>query len=101
MNTPLLDEWRKGVEKRFIVWALSRDDDWWEEGQGHVSIWDIRIMIDFFKEELSFLLHQSYEQGKRNGKQKMLIKVVQWMNKQGYEGLQEEFVNALTKEEKV
>ena len=59
---------------------------------------EISIRID---RALRKIISQSYEQGKRDGKQKMLIKVVQWMNKQGYEELQEEFVNALTKEENV
>lgn len=40
------------LEKKFITWALARDDDWWEEGQGHISIWDVRVMLDFFKQEL-------------------------------------------------
>lgn len=49
------------LEKRFINWALARDDDWWEEGQGHISIWDVRVMLGFFKEENSHLLSQIKE----------------------------------------
>src|SRR3989337_3325766 len=50
-NPQTKQQWEE-IEKRFIAWALARDDDWWEEGQGHISIWDVRIMLDFFKQEL-------------------------------------------------
>lgn len=39
------------MEKRFVKWAEARDDVWWEEGQGHISIWDVRVMLDFVAEE--------------------------------------------------
>src|SRR5687768_14967079 len=32
----------EGMEERFIKWAEARDDDWWEDGNGAVSIWDVR-----------------------------------------------------------
>ena len=41
------------MEKRFVTWALARDDDWWQEGHGAVSIWDVRIMLDFMVKELA------------------------------------------------
>lgn len=40
-------------EQKFIKWAEARDDDWWENGQGHFSIWDFRIILDFFLPEIS------------------------------------------------
>ena len=45
--------WEEDIEKRFIKWAEERDDDWWENEQERISIWDFRIMFDFFKEEFS------------------------------------------------
>ena len=80
MTTPLPEEWSKRFDKDFPLVLGNK--------------YSIANEIKWF---IRSLLLQSYEQGKRE----MLIKVVQWMNKQGYEGLQEEFVNALTKEEKV
>ncbi len=52
-NPTSQEPWEKDIEKRFIQWAQSRDDDWWENGQGHICIWDFRIMLDFFQQELS------------------------------------------------
>lgn len=43
----------KDQEERFLEWAEARDDDWWDNGTGAISIWDFRIMQDFIKEELS------------------------------------------------
>lgn len=45
------------IEERFIKWAEARDDDWWED-QARISIWDFRIMNDFFKEELDSLAQE-------------------------------------------
>ena len=42
----------KTIEERFIKWAEARDDDWWED-QARIDIWDFRIMLDFFKDELA------------------------------------------------
>ena len=42
----------KKLEAEFIKWAEARDDDWWEKGEGHFSVWDVRIMLEFFKEIL-------------------------------------------------
>lgn len=44
-------------EKRFLKWVETRDDDWWED-QARISIWDFRIMQDFFKEEIDSSLAQ-------------------------------------------
>ena len=46
-----MNDWE--LEKRFIVWAESRDDDWWNDGNGSCNIWDVRIMLDFVKRELA------------------------------------------------
>lgn len=40
------------LEKEFIAWAEARDDDWWENGT-RISIWDFRVMLDFFLPKLA------------------------------------------------
>ena len=74
MNKGDISNWREGQERRFIAWALARDDDWWEEGNGHISIWDFRIMQDFFDEELQLqreqirgYLKEQYDEAKDSG----------------------------------
>ena len=37
-------------EGRFLKWVEARDDDWWED-QARISIWDFRIMQEFFLED--------------------------------------------------
>lgn len=37
----------KNWEKRFMDWVSQRDDDWWEDQQ-RISIWDIRVVKEFF-----------------------------------------------------
>mgnify|MGYP001578254119 FL=1 len=50
------------------------------------------------RKTINEIVHQSYEQGKKE----MGEKTIEWMTKQGYEGLQKEFNNSLTyQEEKV
>lgn len=44
---------RKQIEEKFMEWVKERDDDWWEDGQGHFSIWDVRVMIDFIQHILN------------------------------------------------
>jgi hypothetical protein len=56
----LIAEREKEQEKRFIAWANSRDDDWWEDGQ-RFGIWDFRIMQEFFKEDYRLTLQQTRE----------------------------------------
>lgn len=62
----------KEQEERFIAWTLARDDDWWEEGHGHFSIWDFRIIQEFFKEEITNALNQEREL-KEEFKQKLNV----------------------------
>lgn len=42
---------RQEQEKRFLKWVESRDDDWWED-EARISIWDFRVMQEFFNEDL-------------------------------------------------
>lgn len=51
---------RQAQERRFIAWVEARDDDWWED-QERISIWDFRIMQDFFKEDFKSLLQEIRE----------------------------------------
>lgn len=48
-------------EKRFLEWVKARDDDWWED-EARISIWDFRIMQEFFKEEITNALNQQREE---------------------------------------
>lgn len=54
-------------EKRFLEWVKARDDDWWDEEydgdkSSRLSIWDFRVMQEFFKEEITNALNQQREQ---------------------------------------
>ena len=45
-------------EKRFLEWVKARDDDWWDEAydgdeSSRISIWDFRVMQEFFREEVN------------------------------------------------
>ena len=42
---------RKEQQKRFIIWVNARDDDWWNSGNGAISIFDFNIMQEFFQED--------------------------------------------------
>lgn len=42
---------RQEQEKRFLEWVKARDDDWWED-EARISIWDFRIMQEFFNGDL-------------------------------------------------
>lgn len=42
---------RQEQEKRFLEWVKARDDDWWED-EARISIWDFRVMQEFFNEDL-------------------------------------------------
>ena len=66
MKSNVTEKWEKEgtFTQDFIKWAESRDDDWWEDGEGHISIWDVRVMFDFIKEELNAFYHQGVEDGK-------------------------------------
>ena len=89
--TPLPEEWIEKFDERFGLGEPMPDD----VSKAPIPQWstykqqDIKIFI-------RSLLHQSYEQGKRE----MGEKTIKWMTKQGYEGLQKEYKNSLTKERK-
>lgn len=42
---------RQEQEKRFLEWVKARDDDWWED-EARISIWDFRVMQEFFNKDL-------------------------------------------------
>lgn len=48
----------KKLEAEFIKWAEARDDDWWEKGEGHISIWDVRVILEFFHSQQLELLEK-------------------------------------------
>lgn len=45
------EENKSEQEKRFMDWVNERDDDWWEDGQ-RISVWDFRVMQEFFLDDL-------------------------------------------------
>jgi len=51
----------KKLEAEFIKWAEARDDDWWEKGEGHISIWDVRVILEFFRSQQLELLEKVKE----------------------------------------
>lgn len=55
---------RQKQEERFIEWVKARDDDWWED-QARISIWDFRVMQEFFLEELKTIEERAREEERR------------------------------------
>lgn len=65
----------KDIERKFVKWAEARDDDWWGEN-GHVGIWDVRIIIEFFvREVLPSIRSQSEADGARKERERLDRKV--------------------------
>lgn len=54
----------KNWEKRFMDWVSQRDDDWWEDQQ-RISIWDIRVVKEFFDIEKVHAVAEERERCKR------------------------------------
>lgn len=52
----------KEQEKRFLEWVNARDDDWWED-EARISIWDFRIMKEFFNEDFEQALSDAIKYG--------------------------------------
>jgi len=53
----------KEQEKRFLEWVNARDDDWWED-EARISIWDFRIMKEFFNEDFEQALSDAIKYGR-------------------------------------
>lgn len=68
------------IEKDFIKWAEDRDDDWWENGNGHFSIWDFRIMADFFLPRIEQAYSLGKEEGVREGEEEHIRAVLRRIN---------------------